>query len=828
MTPPRLLPVDAIIPQVLESLEKHSCVVVQASPGTGKTTRIPPALMKWKFLPAKQEILVLEPRRLAAQFAARRVAEELSEKLGHKVGYQFRFENVTGPETRLKFVTEGMLMRKLVANPKLDNVGAVVFDEFHERSIHGDVAIAYLRNLQLIENHPIKLVVMSATLDAAYLSRFLGECPRISVEQAQHSVEMNYLDPKLSTKSLELRVVEAVDRAMAHNGDILVFLPGMAEIRKCEAALKSLEVRKRLVVFPLHGDLTKEQQDLALSKSDKRRVILSTNIAETSLTIEGVSIVIDSGLHRMASYSFWTGIPSLETRPISRASAIQRAGRAGRTGPGVCFRLYSKHDFDTRTPFDTPECLRADLAQTFLELKTLGIDPLNFPWLERPSNGALEGARLLLYRLGALDDNFEITPLGRRMVEIPAHPRIARMIIEAEKWNIVDEAAVMGAMLSERRLESLDALSQLASQMSTNDFRIAKVASALGSKGKARANKMADETKLPFCILTGFPDRVAKKREAKSGVSRIRMGETELIFSSGGSAKTPSSSQIVDSSEAFIALEIQEMKDARTGSRLVVRSLCPISVDWLFELKPNQIRETEELIWDSEKEIVTASERMVFDQLILLENRSEPKSRLNASHVLMTSGLGFSPIPEEGLSIDVWIERLSRVSDRADLEILLARLTLAESNPDLFKLEISRKKIHEAFIRAIENKIGFSELRSLDWNYEVFSFFGNSAPSSFEKLTPSYVQLNSQRKCKVQYALGRPPWIESRLQDFFGLTTGPSILGGRLPLTLHLLAPNKRAVQVTSDLKGFWERSYPAIRKELSRRYPRHAWPEKP
>lgn len=541
---PISLPIDLLLPEILCSLEAHPNLIIEASPGSGKTTRVPPALLNSAFRGNLGQILILEPRRLAAKYSAHRIATEMGSTVGGLVGYQFRFENLTSQKTRLKFVTEGMFMRLLMTNPRLDQVAAVILDEFHERHIHSDVALTYLMWLQKTYRPELRVILMSATLESAPLSRFLQnspffpnslkipnslqlpnspavptspdvkDAPILRLQTALHPVTIRYLPSPPLASQLGKVVREAVIEALAEtSGDLLVFLPGMAEMRRCEQLLSDL---LQAQVFLLHGELTREEQDRALKPGGDRKIILSTNVAETSLTIPGVTAVIDSGLHRMASYSWWSGIPSLKTRPISRASAIQRAGRAGRTGPGLCYRLYTKGDFDTRSGFEKPEIMRSDLSQTLLDLKALGVTISSFPWFESPSSQSLQASEDLLYRLGATEKDGNLTEMGRRMSRIAAHPRISRMLLEAQKLDVLEPATWLGAALSEGKIESGNPLEVLTSYSKDEKLRkaqkiflqtfptsdtpkIAAKFSSLNLHAVARA------------VLTGFPDRVAQK-----------------------------------------------------------------------------------------------------------------------------------------------------------------------------------------------------------------------------------------------------------------------------------------------------------------------------
>ncbi|MCM2324143.1 MAG: ATP-dependent helicase HrpB [Oligoflexia bacterium] len=833
-----LLPIDALLPQALESLESTPCLVLQASPGTGKTTRLPPALLGARFRRPEQEILVLEPRRLAAKYAASRVAEEMGETPGRTVGYQFRFESVGSPATRLRFLTEGMLMRKLLGDPELRNTAAVVLDEFHERHLQGDLALGYLRELQRTKRPDLRLVVMSATLDTEAVSTYLGNCPVLRVESRLHPVEIEHL-PSPPARHLELTVREAVEKAFGKGGDLLVFLPGMADIRRAADALSALAARGALVL-PLHGELTREEQDRAIRPiTGKQKIILSTNVAETSLTIEGITTVIDSGLHRQASYSWWSGVPALRTRPISRASAIQRAGRAGRTGPGRCLRLYTQGDFASRAPFETPEIRRADLAQSVLELKALGVADLSrFPWFEAPAAASLEAAQTLLYRLGALSDAgpaSTLTALGRRLARIPAHPRLGRLLIEAERQGVLEDAATLAALIGEGALDRLDALECLRGAGADPMTRRARtqLLSAFERGGGApnggcatnvSGGRKSAQERLRFAVLTGFPDRVARKRK-KAGIS----AESDLLFSSGGSGRVEEGPSVAGS-EFFVTLDIQEQQGlGQARSQVKVRSLCAIEPEWLFDVEPSPLRETEELGWDAERKRVVSVSGLRYDELMLDEKQSAPQDTAAASRVLLKHGLGVDPEAFARGSVTDGIAALGKATEAEALEAAVARLELLRAHfPDFGVTAVSP----ELLLAPLQGKFALSELAAINWPNELLQqVLASAAPQALgrlEELVPSSIALPSGRRARVQYKLGQPPWVESRMQDFFGMARGPSILAGRLSITLHLLAPNHRAVQVTTDLAGFWERGYQELRTMLSRRYPRHFWPENP
>lgn len=797
------LPVDGILPELVAELERSRAVVLEATPGAGKTTRVPQALLKAAFR-GDREILVLEPRRLAAKMAAHRVADELGAKIGGLVGYQFRFENVGSVETRVKFLTEGMFVRRLLSDPKLSNVAVVVIDEFHERHLQGDVALAMLKHLQNTARPDLRVVVMSATLDASGIAAYLGDAKVLKIETRRFEVTIDYMP--LADQYLDRQVATAVKRiAPESEGDLLVFLPGVSEIRRAESAIKEWSGSSNFLVFPLYGDLSREEQDRAVKPAQKRKIILSTNVAETSLTIEGVKVVIDSGLARIASHSWWSGLPALRTRPISRASCIQRTGRAGRLGPGRCVRLFNKESFDTRPPFEIPEIQRADLSQTVLELARLGVnDPAAFPWFEPPQAAALEAARKLLFRLGATDQNGKLTTLGSRMAEMPAHPRLARLVLAAEAMGLAREGATCAAMLSEGHNEALDLMTDLERYRPFGPAERAREQLLRNTK-KTEVSSKADLRK---ALLAAFPDRVAKKRELASNVARNTSGnKVELVFGTGGSAMVESGGRL--DAEYFVAIDIEE----RAKNTRICRSICAIEPDWLFDIEPEGVSEASDLRWDENRQRVIAGTRMVYDGLTLMESKGEADP-----------GAVAELLAKQAVSAGI-----GKFCDEEALKFLLERIRFLRTElPDPSFPEISNENLADLLKKACEGRASFSELKEADLLSEIKYGLTPEQQQKLEKFAPESVQLPGGRRVRINYEQGKPPWIESRLQDFFGMKAGPSVLGGRVPLTLHLLAPNMRAVQVTSDLVGFWARVYPDLRRELGRRYPRHSWPEDP
>jgi ATP-dependent helicase HrpB len=817
------LPVDAVVSQVVEATLADSRVLFIASPGSGKTTRIPWALRE--ALPSGK-VYVLEPRRIAAKLSAERVAEENGERIGEEIGYQFRFERKRKDSTRLVFLTEGTLLRELQSNPRLEGVAALVLDEFHERHLQGDLALAIAKRLQETSRPDLRILLMSATLDPVPLERFLPGSKRIELEAPRFPIEIEYA-PLQSTLEREVarKVRELLGRPDAAKfGDLLVFLPGMAEIRRVEQELGRIPAE----VMILHGDLTREEQDRALHPAPGRKVILSTNIAESSVTIPGVSTVVDSGLARVGSFSHWSGLPRLETKSISRASAIQRAGRAGRTGPGRVVRLYAKGDFESRAHQDTPDILRADLAPVALDLLSLGIDPAVFEWFEAPTRERVDSALDLLRKLGLVEgEPPKPTAWGKMAAESSFHPRLTRALIEAARIGAERDAIPALVAVSEGEALGLDFLEGLR-RWSVGGFqvrireRMESSVEAFRRGLKAASLGLSRDAAVTRCLLAGFHDRVGR-RSGPSG---------DLVLASGGSVALsgrPGDGKSIDPfwthSEFFLVLDLQESKrvgDAR--ARLFARSAIACEEKDLWEIEPMPIVEKVERVFDEKRKRWTEADVLLFHSLELSRT---PRSESPAARA---TGGGLSEGEWETL-FESWLDGL-RGSDTKEREAWTAlriryRL-LREHYPDAPGLEAPT--LEEMLRRLVfANYREATSIRDLPDLGTVLSGLWDA--DAYRKLrieTPETVELPGRKGAPVVYEEGVPPKVESRMQDFMGSVEGPKILGGRLKLALHLLAPNDRAVQVTQDLAGFWERHYPTIRKELMRQYPRHAWPEDP
>ncbi|MDR1727473.1 MAG: ATP-dependent helicase HrpB [Acidobacteriota bacterium] len=847
------LPIDAHLKGIVETLDRAGTLVLTAPPGTGKTTRVPRALLDAGFAAAGKagEILVLEPRRLAVRLAAARVAEELGEPLGQTVGYSIRFENVGGPGTRIRFLTEAILARRLAgAAPRRSGSGGasvIILDEFHERHIDTDLALALAKRARRADPG-LKVLVMSATLDAAPVAAYLGGAPVVALDEPLYGISVAY-EEKPDNRPLHEKVRGAVLGILRSGtrGDVLVFLPGAAEIRRAAEALLPVAQGAGLEVVPLHGDLPAAVQRRALAPSDKVKVILSTNVAESSVTIPGIAAVIDSGLCRRAGHSAWSGLPTLQTAKISKAAAAQRAGRAGRTQAGVVLRLYSRADYNARPPRETPEILRADLAETALLLHGAGCGDLAaFDWFERPSDAAIAAADGLLQRLGAVDGAGGLTAAGRRMSSLPTHPRVSRLILDGAAAGVFEESVLAAALLSERDIR-LDAratvsradagacggarrssgrsdlleLADLFREAEAAGFHPERLRSlgldpgavhavrqahrqltrlSPGKDGGGGGVRLTDEDRgeaLGMAVLAAFPDRVARRR---------KKGDGEVLLSNGGAARLAPSS-VVHGAMFLVAADAEEKKDGG-----LIRLASAIEVEWLAEMFPEKVVDVVQTLWNDAAKRVEESRRTLYEGLVLEEAVRPAPCSEETSRVLADALLA---------------RGVEQLSGYGALEALRRRLALlARTFPGEGWPEAGDGDIRAGVRGLCRDKRSLAEVEALPAGEILLGMLSERQRARLAKEAPERVALSPKRSVRIHYEADRPPWIESRLQDFFGMGETPRICSGRVPLTVHLLAPNQRAVQVTQDLGGFWTRHYPAIRRELMRRYPKHAWPE--
>ncbi len=838
------LPIDAHLSRVVEAVERAGVAIVSAEPGAGKTTRVPVALLD----AAKAgSVLVLEPRRIAARYSAERVAYERGSKLGDEVGFLTRFERAASGRTRLMFLTEGILSRRMLADPRLEGVSTVVLDEFHERHLPSDIGLALLARLRQTTRPDLRVVVMSATLDVEPLARFLA-APVVSSTGRAYPVSVEHA-PRTDDRPLESRVASALFDLIGRglDGHVLVFLPGAREIRACMQTAGKLAEKHDLELLPLHGALGPAEQNRALVPSARRKVVFATNVAETSVTIDGVAAVVDSGLANVASCSPWSGLPILKLAKISKASAIQRAGRAGRTGPGTAIRLYTQGDFEARPAFEAPEIARADLSEAVLELVAQGIaDPRALAWLEAPPTAALDRASTLLDMLGAVtrapDGALALTADGERMIHFNVHPRQARIVVEAERRGVAFEGAALAAVAQEqpsRRADPrehrtsersdlffmMDELERVMSGGSGRDGRGAsrelmaaakvrdQLRAALGRDKGARAAPRpptpdAFDDALLISVLAGYPDRVGRVKRPDLRVGRKA---AEVVFAAGGSALLDDASAVREA-ELIVAIDVED-RVSGAQSKTSVRVASEVKPDFLLELFLDRIEDEEVVTIAGEQGRVQATRVLRYQNLVLEEHPAKAPSPELAARALARAALS------KGLPLEAK-EAIERLRVRIDL--------VRASTPAFGAVPFDPDDLTDVVARAAASAASLSELLATDFAAALLSTLSGEQQQSLRTLTPEKISLPSGRAVTVRYALASPPSIASRLQDFFGMTKGPTILGGRRPLTLELLAPNQRAVQTTTDLAGFWKTHYPAIARELRRKYPRHAWPDDP
>jgi ATP-dependent helicase HrpB len=766
-----VLPVDAILPEMIASLKRSPNLVIEAPPGAGKTTRVPPALLEI----VSGEVVVLEPRRIAARLAARRVAWEMGEQVGQTVGYQVRFEEAISSRTRVRFVTEGVLTRRLLSDPTLKGVAAVVLDEFHERHLESDLALALLKRLQRTRPD-LRIIVMSATLDTEQVAQYLDGCPILRSEGRLFEVSIQHLP--YSPKSLEAQLADALELLIAEeaSGDVLAFLPGAAEIRRAMRESQAVARQANLLVLPLHGDLSPAEQDRAIMPAPQRKVILATNVAESSVTVEGVNAVIDSGLARIATYSQWTGLPTLHVGRVSKASAKQRAGRAGRTGPGRVLRLYGIEDYQRRPEHDAPEIARSDLSQLCLALRAMGI--VDLEWLDAPPAAAVESAESLLDRLGATEARVH------QLARYPLHPRLSRILTAAMERGVGEDGCVAAALLgSGARSEKNDLLAAIDSDQ---DYRTRQQIEQLRRIARPARQANHNDDALLMSVLAGFPDRVARRRAGN-----------QVLLSTAGSAEVAGDPPRY---EFMVAVDAEDRKDKPLP---LIRMTARIEPEWLIELFPDHVREKSGVEWNRLGERVEAVSALLYDELVIQESRGAAPDAEAAAELLAQKAL------EAGID---------RFVDREALDEFVARVQFAG---------FERPDMAQALKDLCLGLRSFTELKNAAMNF-VSLLEQRMVTRRLEEIAPSRIRLAKGRQTKVHYEPGKPPWIASRLQDFFGMRETPRIGTEQTAVVVHLLAPNQRAVQTTSDLAGFWERLYPQVRRELMRRYPRHSWPERP
>ena len=826
------LPIDDVLPAVIDALRRSSAVVLRAPPGAGKTTRVPPAVLD-AGLAGSGKIVVLQPRRVAARATAARISVERGTRLGDEIGYQVRFESRTGERTRIEIVTEGILLRTLADNPFLEGTSVVVFDEFHERSLASDLALGMVRQVQQSVRPELKIIVMSATLAAEPIAAYLDRCPIVESPGRMFPVDVRYTPHRERLPLAEL-AAEAVETAVpGSSGDCLVFLPGVGEIRQVGKRLATWCERQSIRLLELYGDLPAEKQDEVLEPSDERKLILSTNVAETSLTIPGVSLVIDSGLARINRYNEHTGLDLLELSPISQASADQRAGRAGRTQAGVCIRLWPEAAHRHRPQFDEPEIRRVDLAGAVLQLLAwIEPDVERFPWFEPPSPAAIAQARLLLARLDAADEG-GITPLGRQMAALPVHPRLARLLLAGQLLGHAKGAAWAAALLSERdpllrevgprrrpshashsdvldRIAALEAFerdgrkdSEIGTLNAAAARTILKARDQLwrlvdrAAAGSDRQRHGHDAAILR-AIVVAFPDRVARRRKP---------GDPRGVMVGGRGVRLADQSALDADQELFVCVDI----DAGEGEALV-RQASAVERGWL---SAGYLETTTDVFFDEAAGRVTARKRTAWNGLVLEESQA---AILGDEQV--------APILAEAAARR-WQEAFP--ADNPDVASLISRIRcLRRWMPQLEMPPLDEAQLKELLPQLCYGRRSLAEVRRGQWLEAIRDQLTWPQRQALERETPERIEVPSGSRIAVHYEPGRPPVLAVQIQEVFGLLETPRIAGGRVPVLLHLLAPNQRVAQVTDDLASFWAKTYALVRKDLRARYPKHAWPEDP
>ena len=822
------LPIDEVLPALRLALAERHETVLEAPPGAGKTTRVPLALLNEPWL-AGQKILMLEPRRLAARAAAERLASELGEKVGETVGYRIRLDSKVGPDTRIEVVTEGILTRRLQHDPALEGVGLLIFDEFHERSLDADLALALSLNGRELfrDEQPLKILLMSATLEGERLASLLDDAPILRSEGRMYPVAMRWGRPFVPGEFIEPRVVQTVlDAINDESGSLLVFLPGQAEIRRVNQQLaEALGSRSDILLCPLHGELDLAAQRAAIEPAPKglRKVVLATNIAETSLTIDGVRVVIDAGLARVPRFDPGSGMTRLDTQRISRASATQRAGRAGRLEPGVCYRLWSEDQHAQLAAYGSAEILQADLAGVALQLARWGVTPEQLIWLDAPPGASYAQARQLLERLEALHGQ-TLTPHGEAMAELPAHPRIAHLLIRGHDLGLADMACDVAALLGERdilRGAGADVHSRLA--LLSGESRAARG----GQGGVQRAKQLArqyrgylrgkatqpvtdpDHPRWLGCLLAlAYPDRIAQQRKPGGAEYRLANGRAALFSEVDGLMKQP----------WLVIADLGSRQGQREERIYLAAEFDPALLDGVLS---EQVRVVDQLDWDEREGVLRAERQRKVGELVLSR---EPLTGLDEA--ARTQAL-INLVRRKGLELLPWTPELRQWQARVGLLRQLDLQAQGQSEwPDVSDAALLAG-LEEWLAPYLGRVSRLSHFANLDLSSIVHNVLKWPLPQRLDELAPHHIKVPSGSSVRLDYS-EHPPILAVRLQELFGLADTPRIAGGRQVVKLHLLSPARRPVQVTQDLANFWRSTYAEVKKDLKGRYPKHYWPDDP
>lgn len=819
------LPIDAFIPEIEKHFATASNLVITAAPGAGKTTRLPPALAKI----AKKKVLVLEPRRMAAIAAAHRIAEEQGWQVGEEIGYQVRFANKTSTQSKLIFMTEALLARQMIEDPELTDVELVILDEFHERSAHVDLALGLLKELQDL-GRDIKILVMSATLEAEKISAYLGACPIVQVPGKLFELDIRHqkIAQALQTSpAFYDQLFQTIKEAQSQTShDILVFLPGVGEIDRTAQLIESWAVGKNIDVVPLHGSLNIDDQRKALQKAPRQRVILSTNIAESSVTIDGVNTVIDTGLAKNMKQDHRTGFSRLELGRISLSSAIQRAGRAARQFPGVSYRLWSKHDELAFGKSESPEIQRIDLSESLLFLSAQGVTDFNsFSWFEKPSHVAMQSAVNFLKISGALNEKNQITELGRHMLHFPLPVRLAKLMLVGIEYQNIAVAADMAALLQERdilrrdgsaaflgdqleddlaaRLHVLEHFRQSKRVPRESSFmalqtvdQSAKQISGLAQKLAAKIPKKTKSEDEKYLLAKTFSDRLCRRR-----------GKSERALMVGGRGVKLGQESLVKNSEFFVALNGMD-----GDSETTVSIACGFDKNFVLETFKGDIQKQQEVTFIEDKGQFFTKEFRSLHGLALDEASLTPATAKDIADQL----------PK------ILTQRFEQVlKTNEDLARWWARLEFLKRHSDEHNFD-TEELIQEAFTQAAMGETKMQTITEKDLVFFFENVFPHDTVQILRKELPDKIEVPSGSKITIHYPPDKNPYLEVRIQEVFGMMQTPQVLHGKLPVTFHLLGPNFRPVQVTSDLESFWKNGYPEVRKELRLKYPKHQWPEDP
>ena len=801
------LPIDGALPELVAALDGHDAAVLLAPPGAGKTTRVPLVLAEQAWA-NDGKILVLEPRRLAARAAADRMARTIGDAVGETVGYRVRFGSKISRKTRIEVVTEGIFTRQVLGDPELAGIAAIVFDEFHERSLDGDLGLALARDVQQGLRPDLKILVMSATLDGARVARLLGDAPVVASEGRAFPVETRYVgrDPR---NAIETQVADVASRALRSDpGSILVFLPGAAEIRRTESRLKENLNDPSIDIVALFGALDADVQDRAIAPAlpGRRKVVLATSIAETSLTIEGVTVVVDSGLARVPRYEPDVGLTRLETLRVSRASADQRRGRAGRLGPGICYRLWDEPQTASLEPYNKPEILTADLSSLVLDLAQWGVsDPDRLEFFDSPPKPALTEARALLRELRAIDVDGRITEEGKQLQQLPLAPRLARMVVDAAREDNGQLAADIAVILTERGLggndvdlrHRLDSFRRDRSRRSEDARRMAqRWAQAVGAKSDGAADDVG------AILALAYPDRIAKSRAGVTGAFLLANGRGANIDLASPLAREP-------------FLTVAELTGTAAHSRILLAA--PIALTDIETMFGSEIETGEQTTFDPASLSLRGRRSRRLGMIALLEHPLQVTPNDQTASILAAglAKLGLDRLP--------WSKPRQQWRDR----VLFLRRAEGEEWPDLSNVGLAQR-IEQWLVPLLTDKVAIGELRSEELDNALDALLPYALRRRLDTEAPTHFSAPSGSHVPIDYEAAEGPKISIRVQELFGLDRHPTIAAGRVPLVVELLSPAHRPVQITRDLPGFWRGSYAAVKADMRGRYPRHPWPDDP